>query len=93
MKYRLHGRPTGNAIMAIWGPFNNYVTLRGGGGLSDALRSIVKVTLKSVTKGGGRDKNRPKKRYGIVERPLTTTGLHKNNKNNVTVHWNSNRPT
>ena len=40
------------------GPFNNYVTLRGGGGLSDALRSEVKlkVTLKSVTKGGGGSK-------------------------------------
>ena len=46
---------------------------RGGQkwGLSDALRSVVKVTLKSVTKGGGGGvKNRPKKRYVIVERPL-----------------------
>ena len=44
------------------GLFNNYVTLRGGGGLSDALRSVVKVTLKSVTKrGGGGGQKSPKK--------------------------------
>ena len=37
----------------------------------DTLRSVVKVTLKSVTKGGrGGGKNRPKKRYVIVERPV-----------------------
>ena len=36
------------------GPFNNYVTPRRGGGvLSDALRTVVNTTLKSVMKGGG----------------------------------------
>ena len=36
------------------GPFNNYVTPRGGGGrLSDALRTVVDTTLKSVTEGEG----------------------------------------
>ena len=42
------------------GPFNNYVTPRRGGGgrggLSDALRTVVNATLKSVTKGGGGSK-------------------------------------
>ena len=39
-----------------------------GRGLRDALRTVVNVTFKSVTKGGGGVKNRPK--YVIVERPL-----------------------
>ena len=39
-------------------PFNNYVTLSGGGGgVRDAIRSVVKV---SVKKGEG-GKNRKKK--------------------------------
>ena len=38
--------------------------------MSDALQSVVKVTLKSMTKGGGVKKS-SKKRYVIVERPLT----------------------
>ena len=57
-----------------WLPFNNYVTLRGGGGVKGCVTSIVKVTLKSVTKGTG-VKNCPKKRYVnnfIVERPHVT---------------------
>ena len=59
------------------GPFNNnYVTLRGGSGagLRYTLRSVVTVALKSATKGGG-VKNRPKKRYVIIERPITAAGL------------------
>ena len=52
------------------GPFNNYVTLRLGGGLGDALRAVVNTALKSVTKGGGGIKNLSKKRYVIVEQPL-----------------------
>ena len=51
------------------GPFNNYVTPKGGGRLSDALRAVVNTTLKSVTKGGGGVKNISKKRYVIVEQP------------------------
>ena len=35
------------------------------GGGSDVLRSIVKVTLKSVTKGGKEGKNCSKKRYDL----------------------------
>ena len=38
-----------------------------GRGLRDTLQSIDKVTLKAFRRG---NKNRPKKRYVIVERPL-----------------------
>ena len=59
------------SVLFSKGTFTNYVTLKGGGGLRDALRSVVKVTLRSVTKGEG--KHRSKKRYVIVERPQMYT--------------------
>ena len=37
------------------------------GGLSDELRDLVKIALKSVTK------ERCQNRYGIVERPTSTS--------------------
>ena len=45
------------------GPFNNYVTIRGEGGLRYALRDVVTVMLKNVTKGGGGSK--------IVQKSIT----------------------
>ena len=44
---------------------------RGEGWLSDALRTVVNTTLKSVTKGGGGVKHLSKKSYVIVEQPPT----------------------
>ena len=38
--------------------------------LRDVLRRVVRVTLKSNTKGEGGVKNRAQKRYVIVERSL-----------------------
>ena len=47
------------------GPFTNCVMLRGG--LSDELRDLVKIALKSVTT------ERCQNRYVIVERPTNTS--------------------
>ena len=37
-------------------PCNNYVTLSGGGGVRDAIRSVVKVSVKKGEGGNNRKK-------------------------------------